>query len=280
MKKFFEFIGLLSLACFSFFYTDKTLSVVKQMDDIMINLENNKEQNKIESVNASIVDNTIIPGIKGKEIDINKSYKKMKKIGTYDDSLLVFNETTPKISIKNNYDKYIISGNKTKKNISLIFLVKEEDNINKILNILDDNNIKGNFFLDGNWFEDHNTITNKIIKENHVVGTLGYNNSYKNNSYIWMNTVLKSFKSKLNIYCLKTEDENDLAICAKDKNYTISPTVTIDKDPYINASKNIENGAIIAFEVNSTLNKELNLIIDKIKQKGYNIVTLDTLIEE
>ena len=235
----------------------------------MISLENNKDQNEVESVDASIVDNTIIPGIKGKEIDINKSYKKMKRIGTYDDSLLVFNETTPKISIKNNYDKYIISGNKTKKNISLIFLVREKDNINKILTTLDDNNIKGNFFLDGDWFEENNTTTSKIIKENHGIGTLGYNNSYQNNSYIWMNTVLKSFKSKSKIYCLKTDDEKDLKVCAKDKNYTISPTIIIDKDPYINASKNIENGSIIAFEVNTTLNKELSLIINKIKQK-YN----------
>ena len=36
MKRFFEILGFLSLVCFSFFYTEKTIDVVKEVDDIMI----------------------------------------------------------------------------------------------------------------------------------------------------------------------------------------------------------------------------------------------------
>ena len=32
MKKIFEYIGILSLVCFSFFLTDKTVSVVQEID--------------------------------------------------------------------------------------------------------------------------------------------------------------------------------------------------------------------------------------------------------
>ena len=39
MRRFFEILGFLSLVCFSFFYTEKTIDVVKEVDDIMITLK-------------------------------------------------------------------------------------------------------------------------------------------------------------------------------------------------------------------------------------------------
>lgn len=54
MKKFFEYIGMISLACFSFFFTEKTVNVVKEADNIMIEIKKAVEMNKTESIDAII----------------------------------------------------------------------------------------------------------------------------------------------------------------------------------------------------------------------------------
>lgn len=153
MKKLFEIIGFISLMCFSFFYTEKTVSVVKEYDDIMITLREEAKKYELEYIDAKINNNTIIPGLKGKRVNINKSYSKMKRYGSYNESLLVFSDIYPKITLEKNKDKYIISGNKDKKMVSLIFLVEENTKIDKVVKILNDKKIKANFFIDGLWLE-------------------------------------------------------------------------------------------------------------------------------
>ena len=90
MKKFFQILGLITLICFGFFITEKTALVVNNMDDIMINIKQNKDKYKSKSKDAVIKDNTIIPGINGKEVNINKSYKNMKINGYYSDKLYIY----------------------------------------------------------------------------------------------------------------------------------------------------------------------------------------------
>ena len=68
MKKIFQFIGLISLICFSFFITEKTSVVVSDLDEIMIEIKANYKKYKTDSKNAIIENNTIIPGIREKEV--------------------------------------------------------------------------------------------------------------------------------------------------------------------------------------------------------------------
>jgi len=102
-----------------FIYTKNLVSVVKNYDDIMIKIKEEKDKYYIKPIEAIIENNTIIPGIKGKEVDINKTYSKMKRYGKYEESLIVLKD----IEVKNHIDKnrYIISGNKNKNMVTLIF---------------------------------------------------------------------------------------------------------------------------------------------------------------
>ena len=115
MKKFFEYLGLITLVCFSFFYTEKTTSVVKELDDIMIKIKEVAPNYNIEVKEAIIKENTIIPGISGKVVDINASYQSMRKLGAFNENYLEYESIKPKELLKNNLDKYIISGNNFKK---------------------------------------------------------------------------------------------------------------------------------------------------------------------
>ena len=89
MKKIFKIIGLISLTCFSFFITEKTSLVVKNMDDIMISIKANCDNFKTNSVDAIIKDNTIIPGISGKKVNINKILADYKSLP--ENNLFLFN---------------------------------------------------------------------------------------------------------------------------------------------------------------------------------------------
>lgn len=280
MKKFFEYIGLLTLVCFSFFYTERTASVVKELDDIMIKIKETAPNYSIEVKEAIIKDNTIIPGISGKEVNINSSYQKMRKLGMFNENYLEYNYIKPKEQLKNNLNKYIISGNESKNQVSLIFLVDERSNIDSILKILDKNNIKGNFFIDGNWFENNNDEVVNLINNNHNVGNLSYDLDYQNSSFVWMDTIIKKIGKQKVSFCYKTENIKDLENCALQKDYMISPTTEISNYPLINVKNNLKNGSILSFKVNNSLITELDLIIKYINSKGLEIVNLEELLNE
>ena len=101
-----KLIGLICLICFTFIYTEKTIDISIEQDEIMMELNNKQSKYNIEPKNAIIKNNTIIPGHVGKHIDINSSYKQMKKLGYFEESLIIYKDTYPEISIHNNYNKY------------------------------------------------------------------------------------------------------------------------------------------------------------------------------
>jgi len=209
MKKFFEYLGLFTLVCFSFFYTEKTTSVVKELDDIMIKIKEQAPSYNSEVVEALVSENTIVPGISGKEVDINSSYQKMRKMGVFNEDYFEYKYIKPKELLKNNLDKYIVGGNSKKNEVSLIFLVSERSKIEEVLNIIDKRNIKANFFVDGNWFEKNNEEVIELIEDGHNVGNLSYNKNYQDSSFIWMDTIIKKIGNQNISYCYKTENKKD-----------------------------------------------------------------------
>lgn len=281
LKKIFETIGLLGLVCFCFFYTNKISMVIKDNDDILKQIKQIKEQYKIEPIDAKIDGNTIIPGLSGSEIDVNNSYKKMKKINSFNDNLLVYKKINPSVSVKNVYDKYIISGNKSKQEVSLLFIVNDNDNINNILSILDEHEVSATFFTDGYWFENNNQLIIDLVEKGHNVGNLGYSYNYNNSSVSWMNAIIKKIANQKETYCYNiSEDSTALDICSNNKSYTIRPTLIVKNNPLIEIKKDLTNGSIISLEVNNTTIKELPLILDFIDSKGLKMVNIENLIEE
>ena len=279
MKKIFQIIGLISLICFSFFMTEKTALVVSDMDNIMIDIKANYEKYKSNSIDAYIDGNTIIPGICSKKVNINKSYKNMKLSGYYSDKLYVYDYTKPSISLSDNIDKYIIKGNPSKRMTSLIFKVKNEDNITDILNIINNYNIKVTFFVDTNWFTNNNDLIQDLIDKGHNIGILKDN--YGDSDFEWMDMVIKKINNQKNGFCYSKEDNDiNLEYCKKKNNYTIRPIEITDKTPLLSVKQNLTAGSILSFNINSQVRKELSTIIIYIKSKGITIENLeDHLLE-
>ena len=107
----------------SMYYTNKVIITMRTNDPIMIQITNNKDKYEILPVDAIIEEETIIPGLNGVVVDQMKSYQKMKKYGSYNESLTVLKEEQPTTSVKDYYDKYIEKGNPSKREISLVFKI-------------------------------------------------------------------------------------------------------------------------------------------------------------
>ena len=219
MKKILSTIGFCMLICISFVYTEKAANLVVQKDDLMMTINDSSSNYEIAPIDGVINENTFIPGINGIKVNNKESYKEMKKYGKFSDNLLKFIQIEPKNKLKDNYDKYIISGNSNKKEVSIILLVNGDDNIDNILNIVENKNISINFFVDGYWFENNNNMIESLIEKNHIIGNLSYNLDYQDGAFVWMDTIIKRIgKQKIGYCYAEEENEDSLKVCSLNKN--------------------------------------------------------------
>ena len=275
MKNLFKILGLLSLTCFSFFVTEKTVLVVNNMDDIMVQIKQNKDKYKEKAKNAVIKNNTIIPGINGRIVNSKRSYKNMKINGYYSEKLFIYDYNKPIVSLEDNKNKYIIKGNVNKRMVSLIFKIKNNTDITNIVNILNNYMAKSTFFVDINWFSNNTNIVEQLIKEGHNVGILLDN--YDTDDFLWTDAVIKNINKQKHGFCYNAEK---IEVCAENNDYTIKPIEISEYTPLVDLKKYIDDENLFSFEVNSELKKELINIIIYIKSKGKKIENLENHILE
>lgn len=281
MKRFFEILGFLSLVCFSFFYTEKTIDVVKEVDDIMITLKEQAPKYQVKAENAKIDGKFMTPGISGKIVNLQKSYEEMKHYGKFHPNLLVYDKVSSEISIKNRYDKYIQTGNPKKRQVSFLFIVDEKGNPSPIIEILKDKKVTGTFFIDGSWLEKNQNELVSLIEGKFTVGNYSYRGDYGHESFVWIDTIIKRVGGQKQSYCLvEKENKKALSTCKLQKDYTIYPNIIIKENPYSELTEQVESGSIILMRLDAQVKKELPLMITYLKQKGYEIVNLEQLLEE
>lgn len=261
MKNIFNISLTILIIYFSFYYTNMVSNYIKDKDPIMIKINSNKYKYEKNSQNAIINNNTIIPGISKTSIDINNSYLKMKRIKKYEESLLVFKYTSPDISILNNKDKIIINGNKNLNNISILLKI---DNINILTKITKDKYLK-------------NTNLNFIFTNNFIQKNYNYINTLNNNIVINQNDNLNNIE--LIDYCY-TINLNETNKCLLYDKFIIFPTF-ISNNYYYNTYQLITNGNILAYSITNDKDiTEIKLLINSIKNLGYQTVSLEELIKE
>lgn len=265
MKKYFQIIGIFTLIWASFFCTEKTALVIKNMDDIMIQINSEKSKYTINSSNSAIQGNTIIPGISGKTVNVHESYSKMKRFGQYNSSLYVYDIFKPKVSIQNNYDKYIIGGNKSKNNIAIIFLINNFDNIDKITSIMNIYKFNSSFLI----YDYNKDEIIKLKADNSII--------VDSNSII----KIQKLNINMNLFCYNQNENTDfLNYCVKNRYHSFKSNMVVNKNLYSKIKEMIKPGLIIIIDVNDNTLYELVSTIIYIKTKNYNIVSVEELIEE
>lgn len=276
-----KYLGVIVLVLFSFYYTDRAVEIIRRNDPIMKEILSNQNKYKIESVNAIIDGDTIIPGINGVEVDAKKSYLRMKKINGYYESMLMFSEVVPSESVLERYDKFIVQGNPNKSDVALLLKANSITNLEKAYNIFLEKEVLATVFLDGEVVENNMDLMYSMAKDGFELENYGYSSEYSNEMFGWTNNMLYSLTNLEPKFCYSEYNNYDiLQLCAQNKMHTVKPTFVVKSNPFYTVKENLKEGSIIALNLNDDTVKELPTIIRYIKQKGYNIVTLSEIVSE
>lgn len=281
LKKYTSYLGVLVLACFSFYYTDRAVDIVKRNDPIMKSIVANSEKYYVDPISAVITGDELTVGLNGKKVNIEESYQNMKKIDEYNESMLVFDEVIPDISLTSEFDKYIIGGNTLKNQVALVFKVSDSYYVDTVNNILLDKNVLATFFMDGIVVENNIESVLELVTNGYQIENLGYDGSYSIEKFGWTNNMISSLTNEDTKFCYTDYKSSEIIdLCSNYKMYTIKPTVSVNNYPFTTVKNELESGSIISFNLTKATLKELPSIISYIKQKGYDLVTLNELINE
>lgn len=264
-----KIIGIILLAGFSFFYTEKVTSIIKDNDPIMKQIKDIKKDMVVNKIDRIIINDEYITGINGCIVDEEESYNGMKNSGEFKQELIVMKED----NLKDKEKLFIVGGNKKKRNVSIILLNIDED-LDKYIK---KNKIKINYFLDGKYIKDNiNKIIN-ISKYSNIYN-FGRNREYSDKYLLYDNTVILNNLNNESNYCLtSTKNNNTLDTCFTynmdtiKKEYISDNIITYTKE-------NLENGQIFVFDKYNY--SDLKIAINYILSKGYNIVMLNELLNE
>lgn len=263
MKKIFETIGILSLFVFSYIYTSKVASLFLENDSLMVSINDYKDKNDFNCKEGYITEEGIILGINGLIVDENKSYSNMKG-GSFNKDLLIYSKDKCLINKENNLDKYIIKGNSSKKSVSLLIVINNE-NMQEILNFLDTKNVEVSLVI--------NNLNN--IDSNSINALSKYSLLYSGTDKAQLKKMLNVNK---NIFCISINEDN-LNMCMEEKVNTIKTNKIYNKNLYSNVRKTLESGDIIVLNNPKEMLTDLDAIINFISAKGLKIVGIFDLLE-
>ena len=242
---------------FSFYYTDKVALLVQNKNPIMQRINEEKKKLDIASVNATIEDDKIIPGKNGLSIDNKKSFSLMKSFGTFNSYYLVFDQVRPKLSLEDNKDKIIKSGNSINKQITFVLEYNET-----LISYFESNKIKADVLINKDNYSYINYL--ELI-----------NNDF--NNYKEIDLILK--KSKINKDICFTNDNNKLLFCKNKNKYLVDTDLILFNDNVYDIKNKIKNGSIILVKNNTSIDT-LSIILNQARFKGLKIVYLSKLISE
>ncbi|MFB0635990.1 polysaccharide deacetylase family protein [Bacillus rugosus] len=240
-----------------------------------------------------------IPGYNGLKVNIEQSYKKMKKHGEFRENDLVYSQVKPKVHLKSLQPEPIYKGNPDKPMVALLINVAwGNEYLEKMLPILQKHQVKATFFLEGNWVRNNEQLAKKIAEDGHEIGNHSYNHPDmsklttgriseqldKTNGQIeqtigvkpkWFAPPSGSFRKAV------------IDIAAEKQMGTVMWTVdTIDWQkpaPSVLQTRvlsKIHNGAMILMHPTDPTAESLEALITKIKDKGYALGTVTELMDE
>lgn len=253
--KFYKLIGIMSILVFSFYLTDFVTELAINSNPLMNNIKQNSNNYNIKSVDAIIDNNTIIPGIKGKKVNEMESFLNMKDFGSFNINYLIYDFIKPDISLEDNKDLIIISGNKNIRQVSL--LIKDNKNIKDYLN---KNKIKYSYLI---------KYMDTFDKEN-------INIESDKSKYLDLDTILNKKDINKNICIL---DYSNIKVCKDKKYYIVKPNIILKNSNVVSSINYLNKGSIILIDDKLELNNFI-VFMNSINNKDLKIVYLSEIIKE
>jgi hypothetical protein len=242
---------------FSFIYTEHIADLTLKNNKMYQSIEANKDAYEIMPVNATIDKENIIPGLNGQTVNTKNSYFNMKDLKVFNSFYLIYDQTTPEISLENNKDKIISQGNPYKNSVAFVL---EYDPA--IIKIFESYNITASILVNIDTFDKNEKNFEQLNNE-----TTKFNN---------LETILNKYNSNTHICYI---NNNNQTLCQKNKNYLVKTTKVLNKSNIIDIKNNITSGDIYYIPKN-TDELTIRLIINSIMYKDIDIISLSKLISE
>ncbi|MEQ2526532.1 hypothetical protein EKG37_03060 [Robertmurraya yapensis] len=240
-----------------------------------------------------------IPGINGLKVDIDASYKKMKKAGEFNQEKLVFTEVKPSVHLANLPPSPIYKGNPEKQMVSLIINVAwGNEYLSPMLATLKKNHVHATFFLEGRWVKNNPELAKMIVAAGHEVGNHSYTHpDMKRLSGPMIrqeisktNEVIKATTGKVPTLLAPPSGsmrDEVVSIAAESDLRTIMWSVdTIDwqkPTPEVLIQRvvsKVHPGAIVLMHPTASTEKALDQLIKELKGKNFELDTVSELISE
>lgn len=239
------------------------------------------------------------PGRNGLKINIDKSYEQMKQKGEFDESLLAYDEVSPKVSLDDLPAAPIYRGHPKKDMVAFLINVSwGSEYIPDILTTLKEKNIKATFFIEGKWAKENAEYVKMISEQGHAIGNHAYN--HPDMARLSNQAILEQITQTNDVIEAITEEKpkwfappsgsfsDHVVEIADNLNMeTILWTVdTIDwKNPSTSVMINrvmgkIHPGATILMHPTSSIANGLEALIEKIEAEDYEIGTIENLLIE
>lgn len=240
-----------------------------------------------------------IPGYNGRMVDVEASFKNMKKNGHFDEKKLIFTQTKPKVHLNNLPPTPIYRGHPDKPMVSFIINVAwGNEYLSEILATLKRHQVSTSFFLEGNWVKNNPDLAKMIVSAGHEVGNHSYSHPKMENlsaaqtreQLLKTNEVIEAATGvKCVLFAPPSGGYRDetVKIAAEFNMKTIMWTVdTIDwqkptPEVLINrVMKKIDNGAMVLMHPTESTAKSLDRLITQMKEKDLKIGTVTELMDE
>jgi probable sporulation protein (polysaccharide deacetylase family) len=274
--------------------------VGKQEDPLYQSIVKNASTYEIPPSNAKIDEVwKAIPGYNGITVDIEASYKNMKKIGTFNEKKLVYKQTEPSVHLNDLTPSPIYRGHPDKPMVSFIINVAwGNEYLPEMLATLKKHQVKASFFLEGRWVKNNPELAKMIVSAGHEVGNHSYTHpdmkrisaAQTRDQLLKTNEVIEAATGKKSIWFAPPSGsyrDETVTIAAEFKMKTVMWTVdTIDwQKPSPNQLINrviskISNGSMVLMHPTESTAKSLDTLITRIEEEGLKLGTVSDLMSE
>ncbi|WP_026692442.1 polysaccharide deacetylase family protein [Peribacillus kribbensis] len=240
-----------------------------------------------------------VPGYNGLKVELDASYKKMKKSGRFDSKKLIYKQVPPKKHLKDLPPAPIYRANPDKPVVSLLINVAwGNEYLQDMLAVLKKNDVKATFFLEGRWAKKYPELAKMIAEGGHEIGNHSYShpNMAALSSGRAQDEIQKTngiIKAVTGVTCKwfappsgSFKDET-VKIASANKMGTIMWSVdTIDwqKPSPETLTERVMNklhpGAFILMHPTESSSKALDKLIKRIKQENLHIMTVSGSLSE
>jgi peptidoglycan-N-acetylglucosamine deacetylase len=279
---------------------DTALPVGKQSDPLYQTIVKSASTYEIAPSDAKIDPVwKAIPGYNGVKVDVDASYRNMKKTGFFDDKKLVFKQIKPSIHLEDLPPSPIYRGHPDKPMVSFIINVAwGNEYLSEILATLKKNQVSASFFLEGNWTKKNPELAKMIVSAGHEVGNHSYSHpdmsrltaGQAREQIVKTNEVIEAATGQKSVWFGPPSGsyrEETVKIAAELNMKTVMWTVdTVDwRKPSPEALINrviskIENGSMILMHPTEATVKSLDQLVVLIKEKNLKIDTVSELMSE